>query len=102
MNALQTRSIDSLKVGYWADGELPENVRLGLNSVITAAHAFKQFRSRGDSALVIGDHCTMDGVHFSVGAAGKLAIGDYCFFANALLLCEKEIRIGDYVVVGWN
>ena len=31
-----------------------------------------------------------------------MAIGDYCYFTNAVLLCEEEIRIGSYVVVGWN
>jgi acetyltransferase-like isoleucine patch superfamily enzyme len=88
--------------GYWADGDLPANVRVGPGSVITADYAFKRFRSRRPSALTIGEGCTMDGVHFAVGEDGCLVIGDHCYFTNAVLLCEQELRIGSFVVIGWN
>jgi acetyltransferase-like isoleucine patch superfamily enzyme len=88
--------------GRWLDGELPRNVRVGSNSVITSDYAFKRFRSRLEPALVVGCDCTMDGVHFAVGEQGRVDIGDYCYFTNAVLLCELEIRIGSYVVIGWN
>ena len=88
--------------GRWAEGPLPANVRLGSNSVITSDYAFKRFRSRLDPALVIGAHGTMDGVHFAIGEEGRIEIGDYCYFTNAVLLCELGLRIGNYVVIGWN
>jgi acetyltransferase-like isoleucine patch superfamily enzyme len=44
----------------------------------------------------------MDGVHFAVGKEGLISIGDYCYFTNATLLCELELRIGSYVMIGWN
>jgi acetyltransferase-like isoleucine patch superfamily enzyme len=44
----------------------------------------------------------MDGVHFALGGAARARIGDYCYLTNALLLCELEIVIGNYVVMGWN
>lgn len=81
---------------------LPPNVRLGLGSVITGDLAFKRFHSREDNALVIGANCTMDGVHFALGERGRVTVGDYCYFTNAVLLCEMELRIGNYVVIGWN
>jgi len=31
-----------------------------------------------------------------------VTIGDYCYFTNVVLLCELEVRIGNYVVIGWN
>ena len=31
-----------------------------------------------------------------------MRIGDYCYFTNAVLLCELEIQIGSYVLIGWN
>ncbi len=86
----------------WLEGELPANVRVGPHSVITSAYAFKRFRSRLEPALVIGRHGTFDGVHFALGEEGKVEIGDYCYFTNAVLLCELELRIGSYVVIGWN
>jgi acetyltransferase-like isoleucine patch superfamily enzyme len=44
----------------------------------------------------------MDGVHFALGEEGRVEIGDYCYFTNAVLLCEEGLRIGNYVVIGWN
>ena len=92
----------AIVAGRWSDGELPANVRLGTNTLLTANYAFKRFFSRESNALVIGSHCTMDGVHFAVGEKARLRIGDYCYFTNALLLCELEIAVGDYVVIGLN
>lgn len=83
-------------------GDLPGNVRLGQNTLVTGDLAFKRFHSGLPIALNIGAHCTMDGVHFNVGAEGRMAIGDYCYFTNVVMLCEMEIRIGSYVVIGWN
>jgi acetyltransferase-like isoleucine patch superfamily enzyme len=86
----------------WAQGVLPANVRVGDGTLITADYAFKRFRTREPEALLIGAHCTMDGVHFALGQKGRVVIGDYCYFTNAVLLCELELRFGNYVVIGWN
>lgn len=80
----------------------PENVQIGSNTVIMGNLAFKRFHSRKRQGLIIGEHCTMDGVHFDIGEKGQVEIGDYCYFTNAVLLCELELRIGSYVVIGWN
>jgi acetyltransferase-like isoleucine patch superfamily enzyme len=90
------------KPGQWVEGTFPPNVRLGQNTVITGDLAFKRFHSREPDSLRIGAHCTMDGVHFDLGEAGRMVIGDYCYFTNAVLLCELEICVGNYVVIGWN
>jgi len=96
------RTPNSLKPGRWTHGALPPNVRAGPDTIITGDLAFKRFHSRQEKALVIGAHCTMDGVHFALGENGRIVIGDYCYFTNAVLLCEVELRVGDYVVIGWN
>ncbi len=95
-------SIASENKGEWLDGELPLNVRLGSATIIKGDDAFQRFRSKLDPALIIGDHCTMDGAHFALGEAARVRIGDYCYFSNSILLCEQELQIGDYVVIGWN
>src|SRR6185369_16336317 len=41
-------------------------------------------------------------VHFALGRNARMRIGDYCYFTNAVLLCELEIIFGNYVVIGWN
>jgi acetyltransferase-like isoleucine patch superfamily enzyme len=88
--------------GRWLDGKLPANVRLGTDTIVRGDHAFHRFRSNQKPALIIGRHCTMDGVHFALGEGARVEIGDFCCFSNSLLLCELEIRIGNYVVMGWN
>jgi acetyltransferase-like isoleucine patch superfamily enzyme len=90
------------EAGRWDGGLIPPNIWLGPKTLISGDLAFKRFRSRADKALIIGANCTMDGVHFSVGENGRVEIGDYCYFTNAVLLCELELKIGNYVVIGWN
>jgi acetyltransferase-like isoleucine patch superfamily enzyme len=93
---------ESAPAGYWTHGDLPPNVKLGTGTILNGEISFKRFRSRADGALEIGANCTMEGVHFAIEAAGRVRIGDYCYFTNALLLCELELRIGSYVMIGWN
>jgi acetyltransferase-like isoleucine patch superfamily enzyme len=94
--------VEPVPPGRWIHGKLPPNVVLGPGTVIQGELSFKRFRSRVDRALILGSHCTMDGVHFALEAGGRVEIGDYCYFTNALLLCELELRIGQYVMIGWN
>lgn len=88
--------------GCWQNGRTPPNVLLGENTLIIGDQAFHRFHSKHERALVIGQHSTMDGVHFALGEHGRVEVGDYCFFSNAILLCEQQLRIGNYVMIGWN
>jgi acetyltransferase-like isoleucine patch superfamily enzyme len=88
--------------GHWTEGPLPGNARVGTNSVISGPLAFERFLSRESPALIVGMHCTMDHVQFSLGPGGRAEVGDYCYFTSVVLLCELELRIGSYVVIGWN
>lgn len=88
--------------GRWTGGALPANVRLGANTLITGDLAFKRFHSTRADALAVGADSTLDGVHFASGRDGRVRIGRYCYFTNAVLLCEERLEFGDYVVVGWN
>ncbi|HEX9047601.1 MAG TPA: hypothetical protein VF988_11285, partial [Verrucomicrobiae bacterium] len=92
----------TLEAGRWLEGELPSNVQLGANTLLRGDLAFKRFHSKKNPALVVGDNCTLDGVHFALGEQAAVCIGDFCCFSNAVLLCELELRIGNYVVIGWN
>ncbi len=82
---------------------LPPNVRVGINSVVNhEERCFARFQSQMNPALLIGANCMMDYVHFALGETAKVKIGDYCYLTSAILLCEQEICIGNYVVLGWN
>lgn len=97
-----TATPKAFEPGRWLDGTLPENVVIGENSIIKGDLAFKRFHSIKTPALAIGRNCTLDGVHFALGHDAHAEIGDYCCFSNAVLLCEMELRIGNYVIIGWN
>jgi len=86
----------------WPKDDLPKNVRMGDSSLLSGQHAFKRFFTQQKIGLSIGHHCTIDGVQFAIGESGQVHIGDYCYFSNVILLCELEIRIGNYVMIGWN
>lgn len=86
----------------WDGGTLPTGVRVGANTCILGKAAFRRFRGQLPDALVIGDQATMDGVQFSVGPAARIAIGSFCCFTGAVLMCELSISIGSYVLIGWN
>jgi acetyltransferase-like isoleucine patch superfamily enzyme len=88
--------------GAWSHGVLPGNVQAGPGTAISGEVAFKRFRSQKAPALVLGAQCTMDGVQFALGPDAQMTIGDYCYFTNAVLLCELAVRIGNHVVIGWN
>jgi acetyltransferase-like isoleucine patch superfamily enzyme len=80
----------------------PPNVRVGRTTVVNGDKPFLRFHSKLPLALTVGEHSTMDGVHFALGESGKVTIGEYCYFTNAILLCEERLQIGSYVVIGWN
>ena len=92
----------STEPGRWEHGAFPANVRAGIGTLLTGDLAFKRFHSKQADALVLGSHCTMDGVHFDLGEQGRAVVGDYCYFTNVVLLCELEVRVGNYVLIGWN
>jgi acetyltransferase-like isoleucine patch superfamily enzyme len=91
-----------LPTSGWTNGPVPPNVKIGPRTLITGPKAFARFRSHQNDALTIGAGCTMDGVHFAINPAGCCIIGDGCAFYGSLLLCELDLRIGNYVFMGWN
>jgi len=95
-------SDDARQRSPWDQGSLPENVRAGVGTAIIGDLAFKRFYAKLPEALVIGEGCTMELVHFDVGPKGRMVVGNYCYFTNAVLLCEDRVEIGNYVVIGWN
>jgi len=88
----------STEPGHWAHGAFPANVRAGAGTLVTGDLAFKRFHSKQADALVLGSHCTMDGVHFDLGEQGRAVIGDYCYWTNVVLLCELEVRVGNLAI----
>ncbi len=88
--------------GLWTNGKTPSGVILGNGTRITGPKAFARFKAEARDALTIGQCCTMDGVHFALNRDGRVTIGDGCAFYGCVILSEKEVRIGKFVIMGWN
>lgn len=85
--------------GDWFSGEIPRNIVVGTNSVIDSAFSFERYYATGNIGLHIGSHVTIWRASLSVEVNGVIEIGDYCFIANASIVCSKRIVIGSCVFV---
>src|SRR5438046_2229735 len=98
MNKKMAGSMSS-QDGRWIEGIPPANVRLRAGTLVSGELAFKRLHSQHPEALSIGAQCTMDGVQFALGKHGRVTIGDFCYFTNAVILCELQVEIGRFVVI---
>ncbi|HEX4355631.1 MAG TPA: acyltransferase [Polyangiales bacterium] len=81
---------------------IPPNVRIGANSVLTGEKVFRRFFSERDPAIVIGEHCHLEGVQLALGKRATVSIGNYVYAAHLIALTEQEIQIGSYVFASFN
>src|SRR5262245_48953137 len=85
--------------GDWFAGKVPENIIVGQNVVIDSSFAFKHYYAKGTPGLRIGSHVTLWRTALSIEANGTVEIGDYCYLANAAIVCSASIKLGSYVFV---
>ena len=85
--------------GDWSTGHIPANIVVGENSVIDSSFCFKRYFSTERIGLRIGSHVTFWRTSFAVEEHGCLEIGDYCYIANASLVCSGRITIGSRVLI---
>jgi acetyltransferase-like isoleucine patch superfamily enzyme len=99
----QGRSAGPREVDHrWQIDEMPTNVEVGADVLLTGSKALSRFFGERPGALRIGDRSIMDGVRFGVGPRGRITIGCDCRFSEAVLLSEELVMIGDRVTLGWN
>lgn len=85
--------------GDWFNGTVPENIIVGENTVADSTHCFKNYHSLLKTGLKVGSHVTFWRTSLAVEESGMVEIGDFCYIANASIVCSKEIRIGSYVLI---
>jgi acetyltransferase-like isoleucine patch superfamily enzyme len=81
---------------------LPPNIRVGAGTEIIGDKIFRRFFSEHDPAIVFGENCYFDGVHFAIGKRATLSVGNFVYAANMIILAEQEVRIGNHVFLGFN
>jgi acetyltransferase-like isoleucine patch superfamily enzyme len=85
--------------GDWFAGTIPSNIEVGENTVVDSAFCFKHYYSSLPVGLKIGNHVTFWRTSLAAEENACIEIGDYCYIANASLVCSQKISIGNYVFI---
>jgi acetyltransferase-like isoleucine patch superfamily enzyme len=85
--------------GDWYHGSIPTNIEVGEKSVIDSSFCFKHYYANGPVGLRIGSNVTIWRASFAADTDGLIEIGDYCYIANASLVCSARITLGSHVWV---
>jgi len=85
--------------GDWFAGRIPLNVVVGEETVIDSSFCFKHFYSKHDVGLRVGRCTTIWRASLAADEDGVIEIGDYCYIANASLVCSERIEIGSRVMI---
>lgn len=85
--------------GDWYHGGIPANIEVGENVVIDSSFCFKHYFAKGPVGLRVGNNVTIWRASLAVEESGLIEIGDYCYLANASVVCSLRITLGSYVLV---
>jgi len=85
--------------GDWFDGRIPVNIQVGENTVLDSSFCFKNYYSGLSVGLKTGCHVTFWRTSIAAEENAMIEIGDYCYIANASLVCSQRITIGNYVFI---
>jgi acetyltransferase-like isoleucine patch superfamily enzyme len=87
----------------WYPGTIPENAIIDETAYVETTFSFYLYRSVAAPGVRIGKGAsTYLGTMFDVGPSGKVSLGDYTLVHGARIICDSEIKIGDYVFISWN
>lgn len=85
--------------GDWFAGKIPANIKVGENTVIDSSFCFKHYFSGLPVGLKIGSNVTLWRTSLAAEENALIEIGNYCYIANASLVCSQKISIGNYVFI---
>ena len=83
----------------WYNGIIPKNIEVGENTVIDSSFCFKNFYSVKPIGFKIGNNVTLWRTSIAAEENAVIEIGNYCYIANAALVCSERISIGNYVFI---
>lgn len=85
--------------GDWYKGRIPANILSGENTVLDSSFCFRNYFSVLPVGLKIGNHTTLWRTSLAAEENAFIEIGDYCYIANASLVCSQQISVGNYVFI---
>ncbi len=87
----------------WHSGCIPENVLLGDGAYVETSYSFHLFRSRKDTAVVLGESSsTYIGCMFDMGPEAVLHVGTFTLLNGLWLICDQRVSIGTHCLLSWN
>lgn len=87
----------------WFQGTIPDNAVIDETAYVETTFSFYLYRSIAEEGVKMGKGAsTYLGTMFDVGTQGKVSLGDYTLVHGARIICDSEIKIGDYVFISWN
>jgi len=87
----------------WHDGEVPPSAVLDDGSYVETSYSFLLDRSEPGYGVRVGrGTSTYGGTMLDIGPRGTLTMGRYCMTNGTRFICDSEITIGDYCLLGWN
>jgi carbonic anhydrase/acetyltransferase-like protein (isoleucine patch superfamily) len=87
----------------WYPGTIPDNVIVDETAYVETSFSFLLFRSEAPAGVSMGRGAsTYKGTMFDVGPRGRVSIGEYALVHSARIICDAEVRIGDYALISWN
>lgn len=87
----------------WHDGVIPESAQLDDEAYIETSYSFTLDRSRPPYGVRAGrGTSTYGGTMFDLGPRGRVVLGRFCMTNGARFVCDGEVTVGDYSLLGWN
>jgi len=86
----------------WYPGIIPSNVRVCETAYLGTSYSFHAYHSTASIGLRLGRGASLDKTVLDVGPNGQVSLGDFAFVSSARIICDSEVEIRDYVLIGWN
>lgn len=87
----------------WYPGTIPDNAVIDETAYVETTYSFNLYRSLLPVGLQIGKGASVYlGTMFDVGTQGQVSLGNYALMNGVRIVCDDEIKIGDYALISWN
>jgi len=87
----------------WYPGTVPPNVEIRDGAYIETSYSFHECRSEQEPAVILGRGSQVYlAMMFDLGKRGHVRLGDYSSMTGGRIICDDEIRIGNYCLISWN
>jgi len=87
----------------WHPGTIPVNAVIDETAYVETTYSFVLYRSIVPVGVSIGKGTSVyKGTMFDVGNQGQVNLGNYTLLNGTRIVCDAEIKIGDYALISWN